>query len=334
MEELCMCFFWRKKKKQKALAQKQAEAEKTNALKEEKVVATKKEEPAVETIKPKETVAVEKKKPVSVAASKKTDEQKVETIKTKKPALTKDDKANDRYSGKYEIFPEAGLFKYRLKASNGEILLVSGGYTSRNGAETGIATLKKNIALGKGVIVVDKNGFAQFRIYTTNGARVILAGEFYDKQTSAEKALASTEKFALTDKIIQLEDIPSAEVREEIVEVQPIETNSNGKIEIKVIEGKKYQATLKASNGEVLFVTDIYASKATVLKGIEAIKNSVMEKGIFRVNRDKQNRYQFKLYSSINQVLVVGETYSSKESALSAIESVRRFIKDAKVIDA
>ncbi|HMM00094.1 MAG TPA: YegP family protein [Bacilli bacterium] len=329
-----MCFFWRKKKKQKALAQKQAEAEKTNALKEEKVVTTKKEEPVVETAKPKEKVAVEKKKPVLVAPGKKTAEQKVEAGEAKEPTPVKNDKANERYSGKYEIFPEAGLFKYRLKASNGEILLVSGGYTSRSGAEAGIETLKKNISLGKGVIVKDKNGFAQFRIYTTNGARVILAGEFYDREASAEKALASTEKFASTDKIIQLDDIPTAEVREEIVESQPVETNGNGKIEIKLIEDKKYQAVLKASNGEVLFVTDIYASKATVLKGIEAIKNGIVEKGVFRINRDKQNRYQFKLYSSINQVLVVGETYSSKEAALSAVESVRRFIKDAKVIDA
>ena len=44
--------------------------------------------------------------------------------------------------GKYEVFPEEDEFKYRLKANNGEVLIVSNGYTSRAGAKRGIETLR------------------------------------------------------------------------------------------------------------------------------------------------------------------------------------------------
>jgi uncharacterized protein len=239
--------------------------------------------------------------------------------------------AKPRYAGKYEVFPEAGLFKYRLKASNGEILIVSNGYTTRNGATAGIDTLKKNVETGKFELITDKNNFSQFRLYTQNGSRQIASGEFYETMKRAESAMESVKKFAGTDKILDLEELPVAEIREEVIALKPVDKNPNGKFEISNTEGQ-WIATLKASNGEVLFVTAGYASKSGLINGLESIKKAIVAEN-FRVSKDKQGRFQFKLYSPINQLILVGETYGSKEACFSAVDSVRRFAQDAKLVE-
>ncbi len=239
--------------------------------------------------------------------------------------------AKGRYSGKFEVFPEAGFYKYRLKASNGEILVVSAGYTTKNGAINGIETLKKNAEIGQYEIVTDKNKFSQFQLFNANGSRVIVTGEFYETVARAESALESFKKFVSTEKIEELQEIDPSEIREELVEVTQVEPKSNGKIEI-IKEEKTVRAVLKASNGEVLFSTTPYASKASLLSGLESVKKAV-ESNNFRVSKDKQGRYQFVLYSANNQVLIAGETYKTKEAVLSVIDSVKRFLFQAKVIE-
>jgi len=250
---------------------------------------------------------------------------------TIKVASKKKDVNIQRYTGKYEVFPEAGLFKYRLKASNGEILIVSAGYKTRSGAKSGIETFKKNVVSGNFELVTDKNGYSQFRLYSSNGARLIANGEYYDSMSGATSALESTKKFALTDKYIDLKDLPKEEIREELVKLGPVEKMNNGKIEV-YLDDKYWKAALKAANGQILFVTNGYASKSGLLKGIENIQDEI-DRNTFRVSCDKLNRYQFKLYSSNNQQLLVGETYSNKNDAFSAIDSVRRISANAEIIE-
>ncbi len=241
--------------------------------------------------------------------------------------------SEQKYSGKYEVYPEAGLFKFRLKASNGEILLVSNGYKSREGAIGGINTLKNAMPAGKATIVTDKKGFSQFRISTANDARVIITGEFYNSLSSCQSALASAEKFCTTGKIVQLDEIPDDEVREYIVELPKTTKLDNGKLELYIDEAdNKWRGRLSASNGEVLFVTTSYSSKQGLNNGIKAIKDKINGNNV-RVERDKQNRWQFKLLTDNGQLVVVGETYASKDSAISAATSVKNFIDNAKVID-
>ncbi len=240
---------------------------------------------------------------------------------------------NNRQVGKYEVFPEAGFYKYRLKANNGEILLVSSSYKTREGAHNGIATLRKNVKEGSKKIVTDKNGFSQFRIYTSNDSRLVVAGEIYPTLLSAQNALSSVTKFYKAHKEVDLDGIPENEIREWKVDLPPINPSNNGKIELYIDEEtKKWKGRLLASNGVLLFSTTTYSSKNAVTKAIENIKNKVIA-GSMSISRDKQNRYQFRVYSENGAVLVMGETYPSKESAISAASSVRNFIGNAKLID-
>ena len=49
--------------------------------------------------------------------------------------------------GKFTLFKgQDGQFYFNLKASNGEIICQSEGYVSKQGAENGIASIKRNAA--------------------------------------------------------------------------------------------------------------------------------------------------------------------------------------------
>ena len=58
---------------------------------------------------------------------------------------------------KYELYKDkAGEFRFRLKASNGEIIGKSEGYKAKASAKKGIASIGRN-APGAAVVVVDPN---------------------------------------------------------------------------------------------------------------------------------------------------------------------------------
>jgi uncharacterized protein YegP (UPF0339 family) len=130
---------------------------------------------------------------------------------------------------------------------------------------------------------------------------------------------------------VNLDEIDPADVREELIDLQPVEAVANGKIEFLQVNGE-WAFQLKASNGELLFLSSGFSSKPAAVQGLEVVIKAI-EAGSFRVGKDKQGRYQFRLYSGNKMTLMTGETYPNKENCFSALDSVRRFYKLAKVIE-
>ena len=234
--------------------------------------------------------------------------------------------------GKFEVFPEDDEFKYRLKANNGEILVVSYGYTTREGAHAGIDTLKKNLESGVVAYITDKNGRSQWRLSTGNDARIVALGETYSSLASAQSAFASTQKFGKADRIIDLDEIPAKERRTWEFTAEVEDEKDSGTIEIYDDNGK-FRARLLANNQEVLFVTaQSYSSKASLKSSLENIKEKLGPKA-FHLSKDKQDRYQFIMESGSGFVYLVGESYSTGATAKSAAGSVLAFINKAEVVD-
>lgn len=234
--------------------------------------------------------------------------------------------------GKFEVFPEDDQFKYRLKANNGEILVVSYGYASREGAHSGIETLKKNLEGGVVNYITDKNGHSQWRLSTSNDSRIIALGETYASLARAQSAFASTQKFGKTENIVDLDEIPSSERREWEFVTEMMGEKENGTIEI-YEDGGKFRARLKANNQEVLFVTSqSYATKASLKSALDNIK-SKLNANAFHLSKDKQGRYQFIMESGSGFVYMVGESYGTAAAAKSAAASVLAFINKATIND-
>lgn len=193
--------------------------------------------------------------------------------------------------------------------------------------------MKKNVPLGNHKIITDKNKFGQFRIFTGNDSRLVVAGEIYPNAAGAEKALASVLKFYETDRIAILEEIPEDEHREWHLDAEKATRLKSGKLTLAANEEGKFQASLNANNGELLFMTATYSSKAALKKALENLQTKLLAGDTITVAKDKQNRYQFRLYSDNGMLLLMGETYPSYDSAAKAANSARNFIRDAKVIE-
>ena len=288
----------------------------------------KKEEP-VEAPKEEEKTQ-EKSKPSDENVQDKT---KKEEQNMKADAKKTSPKAANKVQGKYEVFPEAGFYKYRLKANNGEILIVSNGYKTRDGAKKGIETLKKNVSEGLSKIFIDKKGYAQFRIFTKNDSRLIVAGEFYKDSNSAQSALSSVDKFYQSDKIIDLDEIPENEVREWRIDLGKEDGSDKGKFEIYIDESKKFRGRLLANNGQLLFATAAYTTKAGVTGALEKANKKFSSSDV-TITSDKMGRFQFVVYADNGAVLVMGESYPTKDRAISAAKSSKNFAFKPQIIDA
>lgn len=95
-------------------------------------------------------------------------------------------------AGKFEIYKDkAGEFRFRLKASNGETILASEGYTQKAGCKNGIESVRKN---STDPARFDKKTTAsgKFRFnLTSSNKQVIGTSESYNSESSRDNAIGS-----------------------------------------------------------------------------------------------------------------------------------------------
>ena len=78
----------------------------------------------------------------------------VESVKKNAPVANVEDQTVEGYAAaahpKFELFADkAGEFRFRLKATNGQIIAVSESYTTKTACENGIDSVKKNAAVAE-----------------------------------------------------------------------------------------------------------------------------------------------------------------------------------------
>ena len=105
---------------------------------------------------------------------------------------------------------------------------------------------------------------------------------------------------------------------------------------------------LKASNGEVIATSEVYSSPDACQKGIAsvqknapiaAIENQTVEDFAvekhpkFEVYTDKAGEFRFRLKALNGQIIAVSEGYKAIASCMNGIESVKKNVVDAKIIE-
>ncbi|MCR5845879.1 MAG: YegP family protein [bacterium] len=105
---------------------------------------------------------------------------------------------------------------------------------------------------------------------------------------------------------------------------------------------------LKASNGEIVAASQVYASKKTCKIGINSvIANAPIaaledqtEEGYaiekhpkFELYVDKAGEFRFRLKAKNGQIVAVSESYKAKKSALNGIESVRKNAAEGNIVE-
>lgn len=233
---------------------------------------------------------------------------------------------------------EEEMFFFELRASNGEKLLTSEEYTTYNGALNGIETHKSNIARGNFKITLSKKGDYIFKLLS--GKNLLLCmGEHYATKARCESAIESTKRFAKTAIVDEnIQDIvisPPPEDDEHETQPEPSDNGYNGKWVIRANtapDGEQvFYFELFASNGEKLLSSEEYTTYIGSINGIETHKTNI-ERGNFRVSLTKRGDYIYKLLNGNGQLLCLGEHYKTKRRCLNAIESVKRFAKNAPIL--
>ena len=91
-----------------------------------------------------------------------------------------------------------------------------------------------------------------------------------------------------------------------------------------------YYFELFASNGEKLLSSEEYTTYIGAINGISTHRANI-EKDNFRISLTKRGEYIFKILSGNGQLLCLGEHYRTKTRCQNAVESVKRFAKNAPV---
>ncbi|MGF0239393.1 YegP family protein [Rhodococcus sp. IEGM1300] len=102
-------------------------------------------------------------------------------------------------SGWYELSKtSSGQFRFVLKAANAETILVSEHYTSRSGAESGIAAVQKNSPLDERYERKNtKDGHPYFNLKAANH-EIVGSSEAYSSDAAREKGIASVKAIGPT----------------------------------------------------------------------------------------------------------------------------------------
>ena len=116
--------------------------------------------------------------------------------------------------------------------------------------------------MGKFIIRKTNTGF-KFDLKAANG-EVIATSEVYASEEACKNGVASVQKNSL-----------SAAVEDQTVEVYTVEKHP--KFEMYHDKAGEYRFRLKASNGQIIAVSEGYKAKAGCLNGIESVRKNAPE---------------------------------------------------------
>ena len=103
---------------------------------------------------------------------------------------------------------------------------------------------------------------------------------------------------------------------------------------------------LLAANGQVILSSEVYNSRAAVLKGIASIRQivpgakvenqtgegyQVMSHPKFELYQDRAGEYRFRLKARNGKIVGISESYATKSGAHNGIESVKTNAAQAEI---
>ncbi len=118
-----------------------------------------------------------------------------------------------------------------------------------------------------------------------------------------------------------------------------------GKFEIKEVKSG-FKFNLKAGNGEIIAVSEIYSTENACMNGIESVRKAclgeiedqtvegfeVKKHPKFEVYKDKAGEFRFRLKARNGEIVATGESYKAKASCLKGIESIKKNAPEAPVV--
>lgn len=119
-----------------------------------------------------------------------------------------------------------------------------------------------------------------------------------------------------------------------------------GKFVVKEAKGG-LRFNLKAANGEIIGVSQVYANESSCMNGIESVRKNAIDAKLedqtvadfttvtnpkFEVYKDKAGEFRYRLKARNGEIILSGEGYKAKASCLNGIDSIRRNAPDSPVV--
>lgn len=95
--------------------------------------------------------------------------------------------------------------------------------------------------------------------------------------------------------------------------------------------GDKYHFVLKASNGQVILTSQMYASKSSAMNGIESVKKNCGDEKSWEIKTAKNGAFYFNLKATNGQVIGSSQMYKTESGMKNGIESIKKNAPGAKV---
>lgn len=107
-----------------------------------------------------------------------------------------------------------------------------------------------------------------------------------------------------------------------------------GKFELKQAKNGKYHFNLLAGNGQIVFSSQMYETKASAENGIASVQKNGGDESRFERKEAKNGDPYFVLKAGNGQVIGQSEQYKSKASLENGIQSVMKNAPDAQTVEA
>ena len=104
-----------------------------------------------------------------------------------------------------------------------------------------------------------------------------------------------------------------------------------GKFEI--YKDKAGEFRLKASNGQIIIVSEGYTAKPGCNNGIESVKNNAPDDARYERKQTQSGKFMFNLKAANGQVIGTSEFYELASARDNGIESLKKEAPDANVDD-
>ena len=104
-----------------------------------------------------------------------------------------------------------------------------------------------------------------------------------------------------------------------------------GKFELKTSSNGKFHFNLKAGNGQIIFSSEMYDTKAAAETGIASVVKNAGEEARYERRKAANDEPFFVLKAGNGEVIGRSETYSSDAALENGIESVKTNAPGAKI---
>lgn len=210
-------------------------------------------------------------------------------------------------AGKFTMWQAGDGWHFNLKSGNGAILLTSEAYTSRTGAINGMLSVQAN-GVDSAMYRVNQTATGYNVHLLAANSESIAFSQVYKTKSSATRAVTSSVK-AVTSYLDKRE------------------SNTTGaRVEVEAGETGKFHFNFFAKNGEKVLASESYETDAAAFNGAFAVQTEGASDAAYTVKENAQGGFYFTVKALNGQVIGVSQQYTTRESAVSGIASLKALL--------